>query len=217
MACKVGQNVKFLRRQPYVAAFDLDAVGLRIYAEMTNFNHVRFERLCCRKAPKPGSDPCQQFIHAERFRDVVISAGIERLDLRALLVSYRKHDDGNSRLRSKMAAKLDTVHVGHPKVGDHEVGCPRFHHLQCIVAIGSGSDRISARGERGFEDSRNLQLIVYDQDLWLLAHGSHRATSPLASRCVRLPPARHGGTCEWRKGKDTFANWTAPSDQRQPE
>src|SRR6266851_7609209 len=95
MPRKVVQNVKFLRRQPYVAAFDLDAVGLRIYAEVTNFDHVRFERLCCREAPKPGSDPCQQFIHTERLRDIVISAGIERLDLGALLISYRKHDDGN--------------------------------------------------------------------------------------------------------------------------
>src|ERR1700732_4892833 len=55
MPRKVAKNVKFLRRQPYVAAFDLDVVGLRIYAEVTNFDHVRFERLCCRKAPKPGS------------------------------------------------------------------------------------------------------------------------------------------------------------------
>src|SRR5216684_460962 len=39
---KIGQYVEFLGRQPHFAALDLDTMGARIYAKVTNFNDIRF-------------------------------------------------------------------------------------------------------------------------------------------------------------------------------
>ncbi len=44
-----------------------------------------------RRAAQMGADAGQQFLNAEWLGHVVVGAGIERLDLRALVIANRKH------------------------------------------------------------------------------------------------------------------------------
>ncbi len=46
-----------------------------------------------------GAHAGQQFLNAERLGDVVVGAGVERLDLGALVVAHGKNQDGVEEVR----------------------------------------------------------------------------------------------------------------------
>ena len=68
------------------------------------------------------ADARQQLPDAEGLRQVVVRAGVEGLDLVALLPAGGEHDDGHARPLAQPAGDLDAVQVGKPEVEQHQVG-----------------------------------------------------------------------------------------------
>ena len=64
-------------------------------------------------------DAGQQLVDPERLRLVVVGAQVERLDLVALVLSDRQHDDGRRRPRPEPPADLEPVDAGKVQVEDH--------------------------------------------------------------------------------------------------
>src|ERR1039458_1750362 len=79
MACKINQQIKFLRREVNLATTHRDFVRRQIDAEITNLNQ-RSLLAFRRDAPQTGTYPRQQFLDPERLGYVVVGSGIQRLD-----------------------------------------------------------------------------------------------------------------------------------------
>ena len=105
-----------------------------------------------------------------RFGDVVVGAGVERLDFGFFLALHREHDDGQSGFRAQLAAQLNAAHVGHGNVSDHQVGLPLSRRSQAAVAIVGGADFVAAAGQGGAQDARDLRLVIHHQDAFLVRH-----------------------------------------------
>ena len=58
--------------------------------------------------------PCEQLPHAERFRDVVVGPGIQRVHLLGLLLARRQHDDRDRGPRPEASDHLDSVDPRQP-------------------------------------------------------------------------------------------------------
>ena len=68
-------------------------------------------------------DRADQDLVVERFLDEVDGARLHRLDGKRDVAVTGDHDDRNRDLaRPKPALKLDSVHLGHPDVGDDAAG-----------------------------------------------------------------------------------------------
>ena len=83
------------------------------------------------QAPAPASaagdrpDAGQEFVDAERFGDVVVGAGVERVDLVAAVRPAGQHDDRDGCPGAQLADDLDAVDVGQAEVEHDQVGVRR--------------------------------------------------------------------------------------------
>ena len=67
-----------------------------------------------------GAQPGQQLVHAERLGDVVVGAGVERVDLVGLSVRPESTRIGHVGPAAQPGDDLDAVDVGQAEVEDHE-------------------------------------------------------------------------------------------------
>ena len=68
-----------------------------------------------------GAQARQELAHAERLRDVVVGAGVERHDLLGVLVPGGEHDDRDRRPAAQAVHDLDAVDAGKPEIDDRRV------------------------------------------------------------------------------------------------
>jgi len=141
---QVQQQVELLGSELEFASGDGDRAGSQVDAEIAGFDHLRrYFRLG--GAPEIGPHTGKKFIHAERLGDVVVSTGVQRLDLLAFLVTHREDDDRYLRHGAHSAAQLHAVQVGHGEVGDDQVGRPVLHDFQRHLAVVGHADLIALR------------------------------------------------------------------------
>ncbi len=128
-----------------------------------------------RGAAQMGADAGQQFLNAEGLGDVVVGAGVEGLDLGALVVAHGEDQHRSGELSADGAADLDAAHAGHHQVGDDQVGRPVLEDAQALLGIVGGAHVVALRGERGAQHARNLRFVVDDQNsarhVFLLSSG----------------------------------------------
>ena len=85
-------------------------------------------------AAQRGAHARQQLVHAERLRDVVVGARVERGDLVALGVARRQHDDRHLGPAAQAVDHLDPVDPGQPEVEHDDVGVMARRQLERVLA-----------------------------------------------------------------------------------
>src|SRR5205085_4039010 len=108
--------------------------------------------------------PGKQLAHAERLGDVVVRAGVERLDLRLLLMARREHHDRHRRPLADSADELAAVVVGQREVDDGEVGPVRTGVDRAALGGGRLNDAEPLGAERTPEETADLRLVLYHED-----------------------------------------------------
>src|SRR5579884_2674759 len=108
MTRKIDQQIEFLGSKSDLFPANQRAMSGEIDREIPHFNFLIFW-LRRRKAPQIRSNPSKQFIHVERFGDVVVRAGVESFDLGAFLAAYRKDDDRDLRFASYPLRQLNAA------------------------------------------------------------------------------------------------------------
>ena len=94
---------------------------------------------------------CLELAPHDRLGDVIVGAGIERLDQLPLVIAGRQHDGVSHRTRGRTAhraAQPDAVESGHQQIGDENVGPSRAEHGEGLDAVDGGLDFESHRHQQ---------------------------------------------------------------------
>ena len=110
-----------------------------------------------------GPQPGQQLVHAERLGQVVVGAGVERLDLVVLVLADRQDDDGHRAPAPQAAHHLDAVDAGQADVEHHHVGMALGRQAQRLLAGGGQVDLVLAGAQVGGQGPPDLRLVVDHQ------------------------------------------------------
>ena len=143
----------------------------------------RYDRLLLarRGTAQCRTQPGEQLVHAERLRDVVVSAGVERGDLVLLRLAHGQDDDRHARPAAKASDHLDPVDPGKPEIEDDHLGVLAGSDRQRRLAGLRELDVVIARAEIRRERAPDLRLVVDDED------AGHSATGRRATM-VSPPP-----------------------------
>ena len=106
----------------------------------------------------------QQLVHAERLRDVVVGAGVERGDLVALAAPRRQDDDRHLRPTAQPVDDVEAVHPGQAEVEQDDVRVVAGGELQRLLAPSRRGRRRTRGPEVGGEGPTDRRLVVDDQD-----------------------------------------------------
>ena len=127
MLCEKRQELEFLRRQPDLLAVSQHAKPLPVDHQVAANDRLGWLRRTVDPAQR-GANARQQLLGAERLRDVVVGARIERAHLVAFGAARRQHDD-----RDRQASR-------------ESGGTPR--RRRCPAGRGPGRRGPAARGRR---------------------------------------------------------------------
>jgi hypothetical protein len=104
--------------------------------------------------------PGQQFVHAEGLGDVVVGAGVQRLDLLVGGVPGGQHQDRHAGPAAQAPDHLDAVHVRQAQVEDDHIGVAGGGELEGGGAVVGRVDLVLARLEVDHEGAHDLRLVV---------------------------------------------------------
>ena len=128
-------------------------------------------------AAQCGADAREEFVHAERFGDVVIGAGVESGDLLLLRVSRGQDEDGCGEPAPEAAHDVDPVQVGQAEVEDDQVGWVGAGRGEGGGSVVGGGHDVAARAQVDGECAGEADFVVHDQDvrhcLFSLVSGGH--------------------------------------------
>jgi hypothetical protein len=124
------------------------------------------------------SDACQEFPHCEGFYDIIVSSGIEGLNLVLFGISDGDHDNGPSERQSNLAACLKPTHVGHVHIQQNQIRVLAYNHFDGFLPVLRQYDVIGVTRKRGLQHAANLRLVVHYEDGCV----GHRYTSACRSR-----------------------------------
>src|ERR1700749_1727416 len=121
----------------HLRAFDGDAAVLKVYAEVSDFEHGRgLFGLRGGRAPERRAYAREKLVHPEGLRDVVVRARVERLNFCLLLAAHGENDDWDLRDGAEGSAELEPVGSRHREVCDDEFGRPVAEGLERGEAVG---------------------------------------------------------------------------------
>src|SRR4029079_1586117 len=117
--------------------------------------------------PEPAAYAGNQLLGMTWFHEVVVGAGLERLDA-ALSLVLRGQQDEERRLvaepRLDRATQLETIDVRHHPVGDHELRLERDDGAHALAAVGRTRDLVAQGGEPALERARERSVVLDEQD-----------------------------------------------------
>src|SRR5207302_1139013 len=109
--------------------------------------------------------PIPRAAAAEGLGDIVVRAGVERFDLRALLCARREDQDRHRRPGANAPDHLHAVDVGQAEVDDRQIGLVAAG-VDGAARAGVGLDHaVAFGGERGAQEPADLRLVLDDEDL----------------------------------------------------
>src|SRR5262249_34841838 len=160
-------------------------------------------RRLARRVAQRHPHACQELPHAERLGHIVVRAGVERLDLGALLGARREDQDRHRRPPPDAPDDLDAVDVGQAEVDDREVRLVRAGIGGTAIARLRLDHPIAVGTERRAQEAANFRLVLHDQDrrAWLGHSGGtcgagssgsvKRNAEPFGRRSAQIrPPCR---------------------------
>src|SRR6185312_7905006 len=113
------QQGVLVRGELHAFPADGDFAPLEIQPQLADLDDRVGRRL---SPPQRRTETGKQLVDAERLRDVVVGAGIERRDLLALVTDDGEHDDRNARPAPKLATDVRATRVRESKVEYHRIG-----------------------------------------------------------------------------------------------
>ena len=175
------------REMQYRARLADDSVGLIDFYIAEPEDAVAIGR--CRRLPPQGRTHArQQFADAERLREVVVRAGIERGDLVGFVDASRQHDHRDRRPAAKRMDEIDTVSVGEPEIENDEIRLARAGIGEALLQRGGLEDVPPFGFERGPNEAPDLRLVL-DQERDR-RRGTHGASSTRLVACSPAPSSR---------------------------
>src|SRR5262249_8266997 len=124
----------------------------------------RGRRLPARPAPGDSPDAGQQFVNAEWLGDVVVGAGVQRVDLVVAVRATGEHHDGYRSPGAQRADDLYAVHVRQAEVEHQKVGLFLGDRAQRLGTVGGGDHLVLAGGQVDPQRAEDLRFIVDDED-----------------------------------------------------
>jgi len=132
---EVDKDLVLLGRKRNRAVPYADSMFGKVDMEIADFNRRGVLFSASGSPPEVGTDSSQQLFNAEWLGYVIVGAGIERLSLIVLIASRREHNDRNRGLGSNNTAKLNSGHIRHAEIGDHQIGKPVTEGIQAFPAV----------------------------------------------------------------------------------
>ena len=164
--------------------------------------------------PQRGAQAREELTHAERLRDVVVGAGVERHDLLRILVPGREHDDRDRGPAPEAVHDFDAVDAGQAEVDDRRVVRARRAARQRGLARLDEIDLVAARFQMRTERTQQRTLVVNDQDA---THDAHSSCSAARS-CNRETDDHRDATARCVLNRQLAADCVdEPPRDREPE
>ena len=140
-------------------------------------------------------DGVLNLLERERLGDVVVGAGLHRLD-RIFNGRVRGHQDyeGVGRAPLDLAQQFETAHLGHLVVGQNEIELRLGQQRDRLRAVLGGADLVAERLEERGEAAADIALVIDNEQLGhqiSVAAGistMNRAPCELALSTKILPP-----------------------------
>ena len=130
----------------------------------------------------------QQFRHAERLGEVVVGAGVERVDLVALLSARREHDDRPGVPLPEPARHLDAVGVRESEIEQDEVRVPAGGLGQAVAGGGRLDQPVRFGRQRRAQETPHRQFVLDEQhDRTRIGHGAATSSSGSCSSVGGTP------------------------------
>jgi hypothetical protein len=83
---------------------------------------------------------------------------------------------------ARIILHTQAIEVRHAQVRYHDVGPPVLQNVQRLVTIGCCSDAISPARQRGLEHTRDLPLVVHDQNVPVFRTSNHKTSGKASMR-----------------------------------
>ena len=136
--------------------------------------------------------PRHELGHAERLRDVIVRAGVEKPNLFALLLPDRQDQDRNARGLPNVFHQGQAIRRRHAQVRDHEVEGVAIENPGCLLAFGGGFDTVPGPLECVPDHLADPRLVVDQQHATHIIVGgsstSKTVPPPVAPASRTLPP-----------------------------
>ena len=115
--------------------------------------------------PKRDADPGEQLADAERLGQVVVGAGVERLDLVLVLAARRDHDDrrcASTRADARVTSRPSN-RGGRGRAGSRRGSAPRPARARPLPVVALDQS-VAVRRQRGAQEPQHLRLVLDDED-----------------------------------------------------
>src|SRR3989449_7792137 len=160
---QAGEKAKFQRREMDLHAVAPDDVLFQVRRDLAQLEY-RLAGAGAGGVAQRRAHAREQLADAEGLGDIVVRAGVERLDLRALLRARREHQDRHRRPGANAPDHVHAVDVGQAEVDDRQVRLLAAG-VDGAARAGAGlDDSIAFGGERGAQEPADLRLVLDDED-----------------------------------------------------
>lgn len=116
-------------------------------------------------AAKQGSDAGQEFVATERFRQVVVGAGIQALDAVFDPAAGGEDEDATSESEAaKLPADGKAIQLGKHEIEQHQIRLLVECARQSIGAIGTGQHTVAPTFQAVGEDGAHAEFVFHDEN-----------------------------------------------------
>ncbi|CDJ99736.1 Transcriptional regulator (modular protein) [Microbacterium sp. C448] len=180
---------------------DLDVVRVLVHRQLAGADHGLFVGL--HGAAEDGLDARDDLVEAERLGDVVVTAGVQTLDLVfGLVLGGQEQNGGGVAGASQALGDAEPVHIGQHDVEHDQIGLFFENGRDRLSPVRDGPDLKAGEAQARDQEIADVRLIVYDED----ARCSHYpiiptgAMHPLNPALIGAFGAR-GGRRRLRRGR----------------
>ncbi len=161
-----GQQPEFNRRQVQFLLVAHDLTIDQIHRDVRKANERGF-LLGGAETAQRHPNPCQQLADAERFGEVIIGAGVQRVYLVLLVGTGGQHDNRNRAPLAQIPDVINTVAVGQTQIENNQIRFTGRGFDQSPLQRFSVEYATAFVLQRVADKTPDLFLIFYDQDVGL--------------------------------------------------
>lgn len=140
--------------------------------------HVKAERArredcpACRPrgAAQQHADAGEEFVHAERLRQVIVCPFVQRLHLAGVVSDGAQQEDGYRIARPDLAAKCNAVRIREDEIEEHDLGPELLDNADDVPPRPQSADAIRPRLQRPADTPEDGRVVIDQED----ARATHR-------------------------------------------